>query len=382
MTRLSDPDECAERHGQCLGRACSRPGRSSTRCCSRAPGRRRRRTCRTVSRSPSRSPARSRPRHDCSRIASWPTLSPYAGEDGAPVEVVDVLHLVDRAHRGVAVDVERDRADREQAQQGHDQRVDDPCSLCHAIPPARAADLIGRTLSGAVGSAKSALVSSLSVVSRQQPEQQPPPVQRLRVRYAKRGRLRFTSHRDFSRAFERAVFRAAHPDGVLLRLQPAPAHLLRRCLTHGCRERGRVPRARARRRARPRRGAPAARRVAAARGSTCCDVVVSAGGSLSDLLQASRWRVEADVPRDEAERAVAAFLAAPEVPVERMTKKGMRTFDARGAVRSLAVATTPPMARAPHSSWCCSTVSRPCEPTTCSPAWRGWAGWISPARSC
>ena len=30
----------------------------------------------------------------------------------------------------------------------------------------------------------------------------------MRVRYAKRGRLRFTSHRDFSRAFERALVRA------------------------------------------------------------------------------------------------------------------------------------------------------------------------------
>jgi len=33
-------------------------------------------------------------------------------------------------------------------------------------------------------------------------------VQRLRIRYAKRGRLRFTSHRDFQRAFERALRRA------------------------------------------------------------------------------------------------------------------------------------------------------------------------------
>ena len=35
-----------------------------------------------------------------------------------------------------------------------------------------------------------------------QPEGPPPPptVQRLRIRYAKRGRLRFTSHRDFARA--------------------------------------------------------------------------------------------------------------------------------------------------------------------------------------
>ena len=40
---------------------------------------------------------------------------------------------------------------------------------------------------------------------RPQPEQQAPPVQRLRVRYAKRGRARFTSHRDFGRAFERAL---------------------------------------------------------------------------------------------------------------------------------------------------------------------------------
>jgi DNA-binding Lrp family transcriptional regulator len=32
-----------------------------------------------------------------------------------------------------------------------------------------------------------------------------PTVQRIRLRYAKRGRLRFASHRDFQRAFERAV---------------------------------------------------------------------------------------------------------------------------------------------------------------------------------
>src|ERR1700755_149570 len=35
-----------------------------------------------------------------------------------------------------------------------------------------------------------------------------PVIQRLRVRYTKRGRLRFTRHRDISRAVERAVRRA------------------------------------------------------------------------------------------------------------------------------------------------------------------------------
>ena len=36
-------------------------------------------------------------------------------------------------------------------------------------------------------------------------------VQKIRIRYAKRGPLRFTSHRDFARAFERAVRRAGVP---------------------------------------------------------------------------------------------------------------------------------------------------------------------------
>src|SRR5688500_20241997 len=59
-------------------------------------------------------------------------------------------------------------------------------------------------------------------MARQQPEQQAPPVQRLRVRYAKRGRLRFTSHRDFSRAFERAVFRARVPMAYSSGFNPHP----------------------------------------------------------------------------------------------------------------------------------------------------------------
>ena len=59
-------------------------------------------------------------------------------------------------------------------------------------------------------------------MSREQPPQQPPPAQRLRIRYAKRGRLRFTSHRDFSRAFERAVFRARVPMAYSSGFNPHP----------------------------------------------------------------------------------------------------------------------------------------------------------------
>ena len=59
-------------------------------------------------------------------------------------------------------------------------------------------------------------------IVREQPQQQPPPVQRLRVRYAKRGRLRFTSHRDFSRAFERALVRAQVPMAYSSGFNPHP----------------------------------------------------------------------------------------------------------------------------------------------------------------
>ena len=49
-----------------------------------------------------------------------------------------------------------------------------------------------------------------------------PVVQHLLVRYAKRGRMRFASHRDVGRAFERAVRQAGAADGALGRVQPAP----------------------------------------------------------------------------------------------------------------------------------------------------------------
>src|SRR5437764_10446180 len=50
----------------------------------------------------------------------------------------------------------------------------------------------------------------------------PPVVQRLAIRYAKRGRLRFTSHRDFARAFERALRRAAIPMAYSAGFTPHP----------------------------------------------------------------------------------------------------------------------------------------------------------------
>jgi radical SAM-linked protein len=175
--------------------------------------------------------------------------------------------------------------------------------------------------------------------ARQQPEQQAPPVQRLRIRYAKRGRMRFTSHRDFSRAFERAVFRARIPMAYSSGFNPHP-----RISYAGASPTGAASEAEFLEIALAEVVDPAAVQVdldeALPDGLDLLEVVVSAGGSLADRLEASRWRITLPgVPVAEAEAAAATLLDTPEVMVERMTKKGLRSFDARGAVASLVVET-------------------------------------------
>jgi radical SAM-linked protein len=171
---------------------------------------------------------------------------------------------------------------------------------------------------------------------REQPKQAPPPVQRLRVRYAKRGRLRFTSHRDFSRAFERAVFRARLPMAYSSGFNPHP-----RISYAGASPTGSASEAEYLELALAEVVDPAAVHAALDEalpdGLDVVEVVVAPGPGMADLLQASRWRIALPVPVAEAEAAVAAFLAAGEVLVHRMTKKGMRDFDSRAAVLSLLV---------------------------------------------
>jgi len=172
-------------------------------------------------------------------------------------------------------------------------------------------------------------------MTREQPKQAPPPVQRLRVRYAKRGRLRFTSHRDFSRAFERAVFRARLPMAYSSGFNPHP-----RISYAGAAPTGSASEAEYLELALAEVTDPAAVHAALDEalpdGLDVVEVVESPGGGFADLLQASRWRIVLPVPLAEAEAAVAEFLAAGEVLVQRMTKKGLRDFDSRGAVLGLA----------------------------------------------
>ena len=170
---------------------------------------------------------------------------------------------------------------------------------------------------------------------REQPQQQAPPVQRLRIRYAKRGRLRFTSHRDFSRAFERALARARVPMAYSSGFNPHP-----RISYAGASPTGAASEAEYLELGLAEVLEPAALAAsldeALPEGLDILDAVTSAGGALAERLEASLWEITVSgVDETEAAEAVARLLATEEVLVERMTKKGLRTFDARAAIITL-----------------------------------------------
>jgi radical SAM-linked protein len=169
----------------------------------------------------------------------------------------------------------------------------------------------------------------------------PPPApvaQRLVIRYAKRGRMRFASHRDIARAIERGVRRAGLPVAFSAGFSPHPkisyaggaptgtaseAEYLEIALTGAC-------------------PAPDVRdRLDAALpdGIDVIEVVELAegpGGVGALRLEGSQWRVLLPgVGAGEAARAVQAFLAAESIVVERLTSKGLRRLDARAAVVTL-----------------------------------------------
>lgn len=170
---------------------------------------------------------------------------------------------------------------------------------------------------------------------RQQPEQQAPPVQRLRVQYAKRGRARFASHRDFGRAFERALRRAGVPMAFSSGFSPHPRISYANAAPTGAATEAEYLEL----------GLAAvldpdqvrdALNAAMPDGLVVVRVVEAGPGSLADRLTASRWQVElAGTDPAEVAGAVADLLAASTVEVERMTKSGLRRFDVRQAVISL-----------------------------------------------
>lgn len=166
------------------------------------------------------------------------------------------------------------------------------------------------------------------------PNPQLPSVQKLRIRYAKRGRLRFTSHRDFGRAFERAVRRAGVPIAHSSGFSPHPKISYAGASPTGAASEAEYLEIGVVRHVDPDELARALD-TALPPGLDILEVVAvrEGSGSLADRLEASAWTlVLPTVSPETAASAVDAFLAAPEVLVDRMTKKGLRTFDSRAAV--------------------------------------------------
>ena len=171
-----------------------------------------------------------------------------------------------------------------------------------------------------------------------QPDGPPPPptVQRLRIRYAKRGRLRFASHRDLARALERALRRAQVPMAFSAGFSPHPKiSYLGAAPTGAASEAEYVEIGLAERRD------PDAVRTAldAALPDDIavleCVEAASGGGSLADRIDASTWRVELPgVTLEELQPAVDRFVASEVVTVAKRTKNGLRDVDARAAVTS------------------------------------------------
>ena len=161
-----------------------------------------------------------------------------------------------------------------------------------------------------------------------------PAVQHLVVRYAKRGKMRFASHRDVARTFERGVRRAGLPIAYSAGFTPHPklsypggaptgvaseAEYLSLALTDRQAE------------------TQVCQRLNAALpdGIDVIDVTEAASGAGTAFadLEASEWQVVLPgVASSAARRAVAGFLALSEAPVERLTDKGVRRLDARAAV--------------------------------------------------
>jgi radical SAM-linked protein len=181
-------------------------------------------------------------------------------------------------------------------------------------------------------------------VSRQ-PEGPPPPpvVQRLRIRYAKRGRLRFTSHRDFARAFERAIRRSGIPIGFSAGFSPHPKVSYAGAAPTGVASEAEyleIGLAEAREPA----AVLTALDAALPPGIDILEVIDAADSpakTLAERIGASQWEIRLpDVSLADAQTAITALLAADSAPVERPTKDGSRTVDVRSGIVSATVSTT------------------------------------------
>lgn len=173
-------------------------------------------------------------------------------------------------------------------------------------------------------------------MGKRQPVQQPPPVQKVRLRYTKRGAARFTSHRDFGRALERALRRAEVPMAYSSGFSPHPRISYANASPTGAASEAEYVELGLSEQCSPERLAEALNEVLPS-GFLIADAAEARKESLGELLQASDWTMVLTADEGVLSRAAAALLAMERCDVERMTKNGLRTFDVRGSLVSLRV---------------------------------------------
>lgn len=177
-------------------------------------------------------------------------------------------------------------------------------------------------------------------MARQRTPEGPPPapaVQKLRIRYAKRGRLRFSSTRDFSRAIERALRRAAVPMAFSAGFHPHPRISYANGAPTGTASEAEYFEISVTERVDP-ESVRAALDEALPEGLDILEVVEAAPGALADRLEGSVWRLEfRQVEPTTLGAAVVSFLGVDRAEVTRTFKTGPRTFDTRGAVLRMEV---------------------------------------------
>lgn len=165
----------------------------------------------------------------------------------------------------------------------------------------------------------------------------PPTVQRIRVRFAKRGRLRFLSHRDVARSIERAVRRAGVPVSHSHGFSPHPRLSWVGAAPTGTASEAEYVEIGLTAPVEP-SALVSALDAALPDGLDILDAAVAEPPALADRIDASRWVVELPGVEPGALRAaVDALLARSELVVERVTPSGRRQIDVRAALASAEV---------------------------------------------
>ena len=163
------------------------------------------------------------------------------------------------------------------------------------------------------------------------------PVQRLRIRYAKRGRLRFASHRDFQRALERALRRAEVPMAYSAGFSPHPRISYANAAPTGVASEAEYVEIGVTRVCDPDQ-VRAQLDAALPPGLDVVEVVEACTPDFAARLEASIWSIAfPGTDAAQVQEAVAALWARETAEVERMTKGGRRSIDVRGAILAVSL---------------------------------------------